>query len=190
MARHSRKPKGKEINPTFYIFCEGETEEAYIKYLKIKYRLPIEIILKITGNKISERIIRNKIKSSETHSKDKIFLMYDLDVEGFTEKLNDLKNQTKAELLVSNPCFELWYILHFANQTAEISSENCIKKLKTFCPDYQKAIINDKLLSKLNENDSDALKRAKKHDLYNNPSTSLYVLIDKLEKIKNKNHNI
>lgn len=186
MARHSRKPKGKEINPTFYIFCEGETEEAYIKYLKIKYRLPIEIILKITGNKISERIIRNKIKSSESHTKDKIYLMYDLDVEGFTEKLNELKNQTKAELLVSNPCFELWYILHFANQTAEISTENCIKKLKTLCPDYQKAIINDKLLSKLNENNSEALKRAKKHDLYNNPSTILYVLIDKLEKIKNK----
>ncbi|MDP4915040.1 MAG: RloB family protein [Saprospiraceae bacterium] len=43
MSRNKRIPKGKVINPTFYVFCEGETEEAYINYLRSKYRLPILI---------------------------------------------------------------------------------------------------------------------------------------------------
>jgi len=36
-----RKPsKGKKINPTLFIFCEGKTEESYINFLKSFYRIP------------------------------------------------------------------------------------------------------------------------------------------------------
>lgn len=34
MARKRRAPKGKKMNPTFFVFCEGETEEAYVRLLK------------------------------------------------------------------------------------------------------------------------------------------------------------
>ena len=33
------KPKGKRINPTYWVFCEGKTEETYVAYLRTKYRL-------------------------------------------------------------------------------------------------------------------------------------------------------
>jgi len=33
MSRTIRIPKGKSINPTFFVFCEGETEEKYICYV-------------------------------------------------------------------------------------------------------------------------------------------------------------
>ena len=39
--------KGKKINPHFWVFCEGETEEAYIRFLRSEYRLPVEIIQKL-----------------------------------------------------------------------------------------------------------------------------------------------
>jgi hypothetical protein len=59
MSRNKRIPKGKEINPTFYVFCEGETEESYINYLRSKHRLPILIDAKIAGNRITGKYIQN-----------------------------------------------------------------------------------------------------------------------------------
>jgi hypothetical protein len=34
MARRRKESKGKKINPTLFVFCEGETEEAYTNLLK------------------------------------------------------------------------------------------------------------------------------------------------------------
>ena len=31
------------------VFCEGDTEETYISFLRQKYRLPIKVIPRITG---------------------------------------------------------------------------------------------------------------------------------------------
>ncbi|MDR1882227.1 MAG: RloB family protein [Prevotella sp.] len=59
MKQKGRQPKGKLIKPTFFVFCEGETEEAYIKYLRSLYRLPIEIDPKIAGNRITDKYIAN-----------------------------------------------------------------------------------------------------------------------------------
>ena len=36
MSRRKHLSTGKEIRPTFFIFCEGETEEQYIAYLRSK----------------------------------------------------------------------------------------------------------------------------------------------------------
>ncbi len=47
MARQPRISKGKTIRPTFFVFCEGETEEAYVgflKQLKIKLNAKGEIL--------------------------------------------------------------------------------------------------------------------------------------------------
>lgn len=54
MGREKRYSKAKKINPHFWVFCEGETEEAYVKHLRSQYRIPIEIVPKIVGNKITE----------------------------------------------------------------------------------------------------------------------------------------
>jgi hypothetical protein len=53
MAKHKREAKGKKINPTFFIFCEGPSEAEYIKFLRTKYRVPVEIFTKVLRNKIS-----------------------------------------------------------------------------------------------------------------------------------------
>lgn len=65
--------KGKRINPHFWVFCEGKTEEAYIRFLRTEYRLPVEIIPKIVGCDISSRYIRSFKKGKPKHEKDKVF---------------------------------------------------------------------------------------------------------------------
>lgn len=178
MARHQRTSKGKTIRPTFFVFCEGETEEAYISLLKRIYRIPVEISPKVAGNRITRKYIKNTMMSKPDHPKDKIFLLYDLDV---SEMLDKLRAIPDTILLASNPCFELWYILHYTNHAHAISSEECVGKFERICHEYKKGKIPCTLGTKLNENIEKAVSRAKKLPLYENPSTSVYLLIDELE---------
>ena len=43
MGRQIRKSKGKTMKPNFFVFCEGESEVAYISHLRSQYRAPIHI---------------------------------------------------------------------------------------------------------------------------------------------------
>jgi hypothetical protein len=97
------------------------------------------------------------------------------------EKLQAIKDTI---LLVSNPCIELWYILHTCNHTTEATSTQCIAQLERICKSYRKGYICDKLKHELITGGDDAFKRAKKLTLYNNPSTSIYKLIEELRKVK------
>ena len=65
MSRKRAKPKGKKLNPIYFIFCEGKTEEAYSKFLRQEYNLPIEILPKIQGQDISEKKIKNFFKKKQ-----------------------------------------------------------------------------------------------------------------------------
>jgi hypothetical protein len=178
-----REPKGKKVRPTFFVFCEGETEEAYIKYLRSAYRLPIEIDPKIAGNRITGKYIAGYKKQKSIHPNDKTFLIYDCDVEVVLRKLQEIKG---AHLLGSNPCFELWYLLHFQNQTAGLTSEECLSKLINHVRSYKKGVFDDKLKNKIIENKSQSILRAKALTELSNPSTAVYKLIEELDAIKNQ----
>ena len=180
MGKYQRKSKGKEIKPIFFVFCEGESEEAYISFIKSRYRVPIQIKYKVAKNKINQQYAIRILKPFSQHKKDKYFLLYDLDVPEMLEKLQSIK---QTILLVSNPCIELWYILHTCNQTAEITSEQCVEKLLRICKDYRKGAICGKLLHELTTGEDKATVNAKKQTLYNNPSTSVYLLLEELNKV-------
>ncbi len=100
MSRMHRKSQGRKINSTYFVFCEGKTEEAYSKFLRQKYRLPIEIKTKVTWQEISDKFITNYLKGKLTTDFDKIYLMYDLDTEEFMPKL---KSVQKGIVLGSKP---------------------------------------------------------------------------------------
>lgn len=188
MSRTNRKSKGKEINPTFFVFCEGETEEQYINFLRSKYRLPIVIDAKISGNRISEKYIQNYKKNKVVHPKDKNFLVYDLDVNVIVAKLKSLSNTV---LLSSNPCFELWYLLHFQEQTAALNSVECNRKLILHNVNYKKGTHDRKFIDKLHDKQLKAIHRASKLIKHENPSTQVFLLINELEVIvKRKNDTI
>ena len=177
--RHSKK---KKINPKFWIFCEGKTEKSYVEYLRTKYRLPIKIIPEITGSNIDERLISSHISKKEKHPKDKIFLLYDADIEVVLQRLIKINN---AKLLASNPSIELWFLLHYKNQTANISGDDCIRQLNNRNRNtYKKGVIDEPLKKKLDENQERACNKAEKLNLYNNPSTNIYEFIQELEKVK------
>jgi len=181
MSRKHRKSQGRRINPIYFVFCEGETEEAYSKFLRQKYRLPIEIKTKVTGQEISDEYIKNFLKGKDYTDSDKNYLMYDLDAAEFIPRLKSIRN---GIVLGSNPSIELWFLLHYRNQGADINSANCKRDLKGRNRNYEKGKLNSELERILDSNILEAVKRAKNFEDYINPSSAIYKLIEELERVK------
>lgn len=182
MARGRRASKGKKINPTFFVFCEGETEEAYVNFLKRHFRLPsIQIHSKVSRNNIDADQISNYKQDKPQHEKDRDFLMYDLDAPRILERLKKIKG---ASLLVSNPCIELWFLLHDKNQKAECDTSFCTREMENRNKPYKKGKLEGKLEQKLREKMDKAIERAKNLKPHKNPSTTVYKLIEKLKALK------
>ena len=164
------------------VICEGETEVCYINLLKSWYKSPIRIISHIEGTKITPSLVEKRTKELKISQWDKVhtFLMYDMDVQAINEKLR----KCKAEMLLSNPCFEIWLLLHAKDQKAAIETDALIKELKKSVPvwkNYSKSAFTDTQKSFLNDNTDVAVARAKKLPEFLNPSTGIYRLIEMLK---------
>jgi hypothetical protein len=182
MNRKRSASKGKKINPHFWVFCEGVTEEAYVCFLRSKYRIPVDIVTKISGSNISEGDIRKYKQGKPTHKKDKDFLIYDSDVK---DTLNRLKTIRAVTLIASNPSIELWFLLHYKAQTAHISTNDCIKELSYRNRNtYKKGILDEKLKAKLSDHYPEACKRARSLTLYENPSSNMFLIIKAMDEAK------
>lgn len=177
MGRKARISKGKQMKPNFFVFCEGETEIAYVKFLRSLYRAPIQVIPKKGKSNISEEFIERSQNEYVRTGQDKVFLMYDLDVDGILEHLQKIPN---AELLVSNPCIELWFLLHYQEQKLEISSDKCVQKYQKVSKGYKKGVLSEEEKKVLAENRELVEERAKKLAEYQNPSTMVFRLLEKL----------
>ena len=109
--------------------------------------------------------------------------MYDADVPEVLEKLKSIK---AVVLLATNPSIELWFLLHYKNQTANITTDNCIRQLSNRNRKaYKKGVIDTQLEMKLSENCMKACARAKELALFNNPSSNMHVFFAELEIVKN-----
>jgi alpha-glucosidase (family GH31 glycosyl hydrolase) len=76
-----------------------------------------------------------------------------------------------------------WYILHTCNHYTESTSLECKEQLERICKGYRKGSICDKLRHELTTGKENACKRAKKLVPFNNPSTSVYLLLNELDKV-------
>lgn len=106
MGKIREKRPSRTMKPVFVVFCEGETEEAYLDFIKQTYRSPFKIIPKVEGGKITRHLIQARCRELKISKNENIqvYLMYDMDKPDITAKLLQLK----AHLLLSNPCIELW----------------------------------------------------------------------------------
>jgi hypothetical protein len=163
------------------VICEGETEVCYINLLKTWYKSPIRVVSHIEGTKITPSLVEKRTKELKISQWDKVhtFLMYDMDVQAINEKLQ----KCKAEMLLSNPCFEIWLLLHAKDQKTAIETDSLIKELKKSAPvwkNYSKSAFTDTQKAFLNGNTEIAIARAKELREYQNPSTGIYKLIEML----------
>ena len=181
MARKAKLPRGKKMNPTSFVFCEGKTEAAYVDLLRRSFRVPVEIIVRVSDSNISQPYIDRCKRDRFTTRDDKTFLMFDLDVPGMLEHLRKIKDAT---LLLSNPCIEYWFLLHYNDVSREISSAECLTRLKAIDAEYSKGDFSAAMKKVLIEGIETAVARAKTKEAYTNPSSTVHLLTDEILKSK------
>lgn len=130
-----------------------------------------------------------KIKNGDISA---VIFDIDLDINKIKtiQKIINLAKKKNVEIYSSNPCFELWYLLHFTYSTKPYNSNiEVINKLKKYIPDYEKNKCNFNILYPLT---SKAITNSKliqlkqkeinynNNYLINNPNTDVYKLVEKL----------
>lgn len=169
------------MNPTFFVFCEGKTEAAYVDLLRRSFRVPVEIIVRVSDSNISQPYIDRCKRDRFTTRYDKTFLMFDLDMPGMLEHLRKIKDAT---LLLSNPCIEYWFLLHYNDVSREISSAECLTRLKAIDAEYSKGDFSAAMKKVLIEGIETAAARAKSQEAYSNPSSTIHLLTNEIITVK------
>ena len=183
MASRREKAPAKRMRKIALVICEGETEASYINLIKRWYKSPVRIVSHIEGTKISQTLVEKHKRALKISAMDKVdtFLMYDMDVPAVNDKLM----ACKAELLLSNPCFEIWLLLHAKNQKSALSTDEVLNELKKSASvwnNYNKAVYTETQKAFLKEHLGDAISRAKDLKEFQNPSSRIFKLLDVLEK--------
>ena len=207
-----RKINQRKSYERILIVCEGtKTEPAYFKEIKQEQRLhsanfqvfsgkgtsPIQVVeyaekLFIKGS--PSRSIRKK-------SFDRVYAIFDRDSHpSYTEALdkietlnNKLENDNKIKIpfiaIPSNPCFELWLLLHFEDVTALFDCNTANTKLKSHFSSYKKS--SNDVFERTKSNLDKACKRAAKLNKKSNkyspdePFTYINELVNSLRNLKN-----
>ena len=124
----SRRPrKNMKRKPIVYIVCEGE--ETKIKYFRrFRRRDSLINIIPIASNyKAADRLVQKAISSIgsgdyDPRNGDVVWCVFDRDenTDEMLEKARKKAAEDNLKIAFSNPSFELWFLLHFCQQTAEL----------------------------------------------------------------------
>src|SRR5215213_11842726 len=191
-----RRAPQREPRRRVLIVCEGRaTEGGYFKDLRSEFRnrlVDIEVDDRgaVPKTLVERAAARKKEADREARRRrddflryDEVWCVFDVDVH---PNLPDARQQARAngiELAISNPCFELWALLHFQDQTSHLERRDARSRLKRHLPDYEKALPFDRL----NPGYSEAVTRAHELDRRcetdgepgRNPSTGVHRLTER-----------
>ena len=133
----------------------------------------------------TQRTEAREAKKERGRAHDQIWCVFDRDEHpNFTEAVS-LAHDHGINLAVSNPCLELWFLLHFEDQTAHIERGEAQDRAEGLL--HCSKILSESALSALAERYDDAKARAVKLDEKHsgddsppgaNPSSGMWRLID------------
>ena len=200
-----KRPKGfKEPRKSILIISEGsKTEPIYFNALKKNLRLAM-VDVEIVGEGVApitvvdravELRAERKLVAKTSLTKAAYELVYcAIDVEApKAESLSRAVNKARdnrLEVILSNPCFEYWYILHFKKTGAPFStSQDAKSTLRKEHPAYSES--DTTIFDVVYPSTSDAIKRSKEvlneqhndaEDLSDcNPSTHVHKIVEYLQ---------
>jgi hypothetical protein len=132
--QYANRPERK----TVIIFCEGEASEPdYINALK---RLPeirsnTSISIEIDpGWGVPLTLVKRAVERSREDEVDECWCVFDVEWPKNHPNLKravQLADQHGIRLAISNPCFELWLILHYEHQAAFMSTKEAERKSRS-----------------------------------------------------------
>ncbi|MXZ67580.1 MAG: RloB domain-containing protein [Acidimicrobiia bacterium] len=204
MSRGRNSPIRRPRNPqplrrVIRVHAEGDvTEPRYLEELGRRHRDRVRIDIGETGA-VPETLVdracrdmdKSRIRRREGPLYDEIWCVFDVDEHPNLKGAINRALQKKVKLAVSNPCFELWLILHFQDQTAYISGHDA-QRLAKRREIMEGKEVRPEMFGQLENCYESAKQRAKtldkKHDgdgspPRSNPSTGMWRLIDSIRQL-------
>lgn len=151
MPRRTRPEK-----PYIVVFCEGESEQVYVDFLKKKFH-DVAVIKrpKATGlfEEADDRFKKDKSYRDYTEVTDEVWFFFDVetkDIPSWDSRLKIMKRLRslrkkpgiKIRLLMTTGCIEYWLMLHYEMYTPSIQTvaekEHVMERLLTKEPNYKK----------------------------------------------------
>jgi len=190
-----RRPSSAAVLLDLLAFVEGlRTEDLYLTYWRRQYRDRVRVeIDPFRGGPLQlvERAVEAKRSEARDARKrrgrahDQIWCVFDRDEHPKFDKAVALAGRHGINLAMSNPCLELWFILHFENQTAYLERDAAQHRAEELLSCSK--VLTDSALGALAENYDEARRRAIKLDEKHagdgsppasNPSSDMWRLID------------
>jgi hypothetical protein len=195
----SRKPANKRPKFLIIAVCEGKnTEPTYLKSFARHYGnglVEVETVAPAGApvTIVQTAVVRKKARDGrkKADSFDKLFevwAVFDRDEHPNIPQALDLANAHNVQIAISNPCIEIWPLLHFTNHQAPIHRHKLQQELAKYMPSYQpngsKIIDFEAIKDRFTEARTRAERQLAGHeatgDPNGNPSTTLYRLLDKI----------
>ena len=201
--------QSRKFKPKYAVVVDGETEFWYIQMLKRNGLINVDLNPQIPQRKKLPEQYSTAINLSKDY--DKVYWIIDFDVinketkeakkgaktasQKFKEYCDNIKKKYKnIVIIVNNPCFEYWLLLHFEATSKFYSSyDELIKQLKKHLPDYEKSRVyytkqNNDIYLRLAPKLPDAIANAKKLTEFDfdNPYLGISQMHFLFEEIKNQ----
>src|SRR5579862_1106584 len=173
MARRSdslrRRRPFKEVKKRILIVCEGEvTERYYFSDLGHQTRSLVRLTIKSGGTPktLVEYAVELKVDAEQAAKREKdqnltydsVWCVFDVDEHPFVPEARQQARDNRIEVAVSNPCFELWALLHFQDCRGHIDRRSIQRLCRQHMPGYEKRLSCDLLMPRY----KDALRRSER----------------------------
>ena len=168
----------KHAKPYIVVFCEGESEQAYVDFLKKEFKDVASIKRpSCTGlfEEADSKFKKDRSYRDYAEVTDEIWFFFDVelkDVQKWDSRLTIMKRLRslrknpgiKVRLLMTTGCVEYWFMLHYKMFAPPIQTvadkERIMAELIEKVPDYQKGDFHS--TSKIARNYPEAVKNSKR----------------------------
>jgi hypothetical protein len=192
-----RKPPYRTPNKIELIICEGEiTEKMYFDALRRKWRVQIDVISPSESEPIAvvERAINRKKEMAKLGVPyEKVWCIVDVEIpphKTLNEAWEKARKTDGLELILTNPCIEYWFLLHFKKHTAPFGNNaDVMDALKAVHRSYKKSHIGFDVLYQYRataiKHSKEVLEEKKCGEYLRdcNPSTHVHKIVEHLQNI-------
>jgi hypothetical protein len=135
------------------VVCEGKkTEPLYLRRFQHEVRNPRVHVETIGAAGVPVSVVETAIdlraKASQAARRehddnllwDQVWAVFDIDDHPNVERAKELARKGGISLAISNPCFELWALLHFVDWRRHIERGRLRQELQRYLPEYGKEL--------------------------------------------------
>lgn len=182
-----RKAPTRRSARTILVVCGSkETERQYLQGLRDHLRNPAVSVV-VRGKACSPTQLITYAKTQRNIGKgdfDEVWCVFDVDQFVDIDAAVVAGRRAGIKVAISNPCFELWLLLHFTPQRAHVATyKQILPLLQKHVPGYDKTRVDFALYR---DGRADAVTNAQALDLTGqdharNPSTGVWQLVERME---------